>query len=394
MKNIIKLHTITTAILILFVGLGNAFAEDSGSLKTIHNPPQLVDSTQFGYSQAVSVPTTTRTIYVAGQVGYSPDGPNDFKSQVDRSFENLLIALRAAGGKPENIVRITLLIVDHNPEKLAYVGEKRRETFGDKPPASVLIPVTKLYADGVSFEISAVAVADTRIDKGALLKFSDGRPGVTDITKINEILMSVGVRLEQIDVPKEAIPLLRASMTAPLSAEEKERVLKIFYLSREEVLKQVRLAGRQPVLADGGSMTSGEVGVAPYPKVYDLKSMGPDDRLGARNKFGRLHINSTDDMTGVDEVMTLPVGGPWTWYFQLTKGVTVELQMAKVMPGEKAWRLSYPGLTPHGAYFHAEEGLCIAYITGPKIWTMRYEAAGFENAEMLGENPFIDFTSE
>ncbi len=135
-------------------------AQNEGPLKTVHNPPEMVDSTQYGYSQAVSVPATARTIYVAGQVGHSADGPNDFEAQVDRSFDNLLTALKAAGGKPENIVRITLLIKDYDPKKLAYIGKKRRDTFGASPPASVLIPVTRLYIDEVSFEISAVAVTE------------------------------------------------------------------------------------------------------------------------------------------------------------------------------------------------------------------------------------------
>lgn len=139
---------------------GAATAQDESPLKTVHNPAEMTDSTQFGYSQAVSVPATARTIYVAGQVGHSPDGPNNFEAQVDRSFDNLLTALKAAGGKPENIVRITLLIKDYDPEKLAYIGKKRRETFGATPPASVLIPVTRLYIDPVSFEISAVAVTE------------------------------------------------------------------------------------------------------------------------------------------------------------------------------------------------------------------------------------------
>ena len=79
-------------------------------------------------------------------------------SQVDRSFANLISALQAAGGRTEDIVKITMLIVDHDGEKLAVVGEKRRETFGNAPPASTLIPVTRLYAPGVLFEIDAVAV--------------------------------------------------------------------------------------------------------------------------------------------------------------------------------------------------------------------------------------------
>ena len=233
--------------------------------------------------------------------------------------------------------------------------------------------------------------AQSELKGGALLKFSDGRADLSDLSRINDVLLTVGVRLSRMDVPDEAIPLLEAAMAAPLSDAQKERVLELFALSREDMLDQVRIAGRDPVIEGGGSMTTSEVDVPPYPKVYDLSAMTAEDRLAARNKFARLHVNSTDDMVGVDEVMTLPSGGPWTWYFQVEDDVAVELQMARVEPGEKAWRLSYPGLTPHGAYFHSETGLCIAYITGPETWTMRYQAPIASGAGMLGENPFIDF---
>lgn len=236
--------------------------------------------------------------------------------------------------------------------------------------------------------------AQSQNDGGALLKFSDGRADLTDLASINNVLLTVGVRLSRMDVPEEAIPLLEASMTAPLSDKQKERVLEIFSLSREDMLEQVRVAGRVPVIAGGGSMTTSEEDVPPYPKVYDLSAMTAENRLSARNKFARLHVNSTDDMVGVDEVMTLPAGGPWTWYFQVEDNVAVELHMARVEPGAQAWRLSYPGLTPHGAYFHSEVGLCIAYITGPETWTMRYQAPIASGADMLGENPFIDFDAK
>ena len=238
------------------------------------------------------------------------------------------------------------------------------------------------------------AFAETQMKEGARLKFSDGRPDLVKLSEINEVLKSVGVRLIRIEVPKESIPLLEASLKALLTEEEKARVLKTFSLSREAMIEQARGAGREPVIAGGGSMSTGEAGVAPYPKVYDLKAMGSQDRLNARNKFGRLHVNATDAMLGVDEVMTLPVGGPWTWYFQLKNQLVVELQMDRIAPGEPGWRLSYPGLTPHGAYFHSKEGLCIAYITGPQMWTMRYEAPTLTGADMLGKNPWINFDAK
>lgn len=126
--------------------------------RTAINPKHLSDSTVYGYSQANAVKANSVMVYAAGQVGVSPEGPNDFQSQVDRSFDNLLAVLKASGASAEDVVKITLLIVDHNPEKLAYLGKTRRAVFGDQPPASTLIPVTRLYTDGVLFEIDATAV--------------------------------------------------------------------------------------------------------------------------------------------------------------------------------------------------------------------------------------------
>jgi len=143
----------------LAVGTLAAAAVADEDLKTAINPPHLPNTTQYGYSQATVAAAEARSIYVAGQVGMVDAGPNDFESQVDRSFANLIAALEAAGGRAEDIVKITMLIVDHDADKLQYLGKKRRAAFGVNPPASTLIPVTRLYAPGVLFEIDAVAVA-------------------------------------------------------------------------------------------------------------------------------------------------------------------------------------------------------------------------------------------
>jgi hypothetical protein len=230
--------------------------------------------------------------------------------------------------------------------------------------------------------------------QAAVLRFSDGRASVGDLQAINHALSPIGVRLEAIDLPPSARSLLVASQSRPLSEMEKLRILQIFTLSRDDVVALARAAGREPVIAGGGFMATGEVGVAPYPKVYDLRSMGPGDRLAARDKFARLHVNATDNGTGVDEVMTLVAGGPWTWYFLLDNDVAVELRMSSVSPAGPGWRLLYPGLVPHGGHFNAESGLCVAYITGPETWKMRYEFPQATRSSMLGTNPFVDFTKE
>lgn len=158
MSRVSRLPT-AIAVGILAIGFCSGPVVGQDSLKTAINPPQLLDTTRFGYSQATVAAAGVRLIHIAGQVGMAEAGPNDFRSQVDRSFDNLVAALKAAGGRIEDVIKITLLIKDHDPDKLRYIGEKRRAVFGSTPPASTLIPVSRLYADGVLFEIDAVAVA-------------------------------------------------------------------------------------------------------------------------------------------------------------------------------------------------------------------------------------------
>ena len=130
--------------------------------KTAINPEHLPNTTQYGYSQAVSVGPNSQIVYIAGQIGITEDGPNDFQTQVDRSFQNLKEVIEASGGCVENVVKITLLIKDHDDEKLKYLVEKRKSFFGQNPPASTLIPVPKLALSSLEFEIDAIVVLDKR----------------------------------------------------------------------------------------------------------------------------------------------------------------------------------------------------------------------------------------
>ena len=130
--------------------------------KTAINPEHLPNTTQYGYSQAVSVGPNSQIVYIAGQIGISENGPNDFQTQVDRSFQNLKEVIEASGGRVENVVKITLLIKDHDDEKLKYLVEKRKSFFGQNPPASTLIPVPKLALSSLEFEIDAIVVLDKR----------------------------------------------------------------------------------------------------------------------------------------------------------------------------------------------------------------------------------------
>ena len=153
----------TKAFLSAFIAsivLVSASLANQSDFKTMINPGHLANTTQFGYSQATVVSPNAPVIYVAGQIGVSDDGPNDFESQVDRSFDNLVAVLQAAGGRVENVVKITLLVKNMDEQRLKYLVAKRRAVFGENPPASTLIPVPELALPTLEFEIDAIAVTD------------------------------------------------------------------------------------------------------------------------------------------------------------------------------------------------------------------------------------------
>ncbi len=145
-------------ILLTTTGLAGSILANAEEMKTAVNPEHLPNTVQYGYSQATIVAPNAKVIYVAGQIGITDEGPNDFEHQVDRSFDNLIAVLEAGGGRIEDVVKITLLIKDYDEEKLKYMVTKRRQVFGENPPASTLIPVPRLAFDSLKFEIDAIAV--------------------------------------------------------------------------------------------------------------------------------------------------------------------------------------------------------------------------------------------
>lgn len=76
---------------------------------------------------------------------------------------------------------------------------------------------------------------------------------------------------------------------------------------------------------------------------------------------------------------------------QLPDGAVVKLSVPVVETGGPAWRLSYPGKRPHGAFLDAEHGLIVAYAHGPEKFVMRYEVPSAQGPEALATNPWIDF---
>lgn len=119
----------------------------------------MADTSDYGFTQAVIVPSGSELVYIAGQGGADENGNyGSFAEQMELAFASLQTALSAVGATPKDVVKITILSVEHNEEKLKLISAKRSSFWSEHKPASTLIPVPRLASDGMLFEIDAIAV--------------------------------------------------------------------------------------------------------------------------------------------------------------------------------------------------------------------------------------------
>ena len=113
-----------------------------------------------GYTHVVETKSPSRTIYIAGQLGMTADGKfagTDFTAQVVQCFENLKLALAAAGARFEHVVKVTAFFIDIGNIH-TYLEVRNRYVNTTAPPASTAIQISKLAHDSALFEIEAIAV--------------------------------------------------------------------------------------------------------------------------------------------------------------------------------------------------------------------------------------------
>jgi len=114
-----------------------------------------------GYANGVAA--TGRQLFVAGQVGWTPEmlfESDDFATQTRQALENVVAVLRAGGGKPEHIVRMTWYVTSKR-EYLAAgreIGRAFREIIGVYDIAMTAVEVTALMEDRAKVEIEVTAV--------------------------------------------------------------------------------------------------------------------------------------------------------------------------------------------------------------------------------------------
>ena len=123
------------------------------------NPPEL--GKHSGYSQGVRT-VGGALLFVAGQVGWNERSElvgSDFTAQFGKALANVLTVVRAAGGGPDNLVRLTIYVVDRKDylANLEAVGKTYREQMGRHYPAMSLLEVKGLLEEGAKVELEATA---------------------------------------------------------------------------------------------------------------------------------------------------------------------------------------------------------------------------------------------
>ncbi|MFC9051910.1 RidA family protein [Streptomyces anthocyanicus] len=124
------------------------------------NPPQLSPPT--GFSHAV-VATGTRVVFLAGQTALDTDGEvtgDTLPAQFEQALTNLLTALRAAGGIPADLARVTVYATDVAAYRThaAELGRTWRELAGRDYPAMAVVEVVRLWDERALVELDGFAV--------------------------------------------------------------------------------------------------------------------------------------------------------------------------------------------------------------------------------------------
>lgn len=113
-----------------------------------------------GYANGMLTPSGT--LYVGGQIGWTADQvfeSHDFIGQMRQALQNIVAVVDAAGGKIEDITRLTWYVIDKNEylSKQREVGQVYREVLGRHFPSMTMVVVAGLVEDEALLEIEATA---------------------------------------------------------------------------------------------------------------------------------------------------------------------------------------------------------------------------------------------
>ncbi len=128
---------------------------------TLINPESL--GAPHGYSNGLLAEAGGRLLFIAGQIAWDRQQQivsDDLVEQFDRALANVIAVVTEAGGRPEQIARLTIYVTGRNEYKkrMKEIGERYRARMGKHFPAMVLVEVAGLLEDRAQVEIEGIAV--------------------------------------------------------------------------------------------------------------------------------------------------------------------------------------------------------------------------------------------
>lgn len=104
-----------------------------------------------------------RLVFVSGQIGTDERGAfvgDDLVAQAGRALENIVTVVACAGGRREDIVRMTWFVTDIDAYRRLQkeLGAEYRRVMGSHFPPMTLVAVTALVEVRARVEIEATAV--------------------------------------------------------------------------------------------------------------------------------------------------------------------------------------------------------------------------------------------
>jgi len=116
-----------------------------------------------GYSHGLLAAPGGRLLFVAGQAGWderSEGAPPGFVEQFGLALDKVLAVVRAGGGGPASLARLTIYVTDLAAYRRARkdLGRIWRARLGAHDPAVALVEVKGLVDRGALVEIEATAV--------------------------------------------------------------------------------------------------------------------------------------------------------------------------------------------------------------------------------------------
>ncbi|QGZ93314.1 RidA family protein [Terricaulis silvestris] len=114
-----------------------------------------------GYANGIEA--EGRIVFVAGQIGWTPEGKfgaTTLPAQFAQTLDNTLAVLREANAGPEHVARMTWYITDKRAylASLAEIGAIWRDKMGKNYPAMAVVEVKALIEDAALIEIETTAV--------------------------------------------------------------------------------------------------------------------------------------------------------------------------------------------------------------------------------------------